>query len=55
MRIAYGGHPGAFGELACLGYFPDHEPVGYADFLAACEALVSVFESDTHGAHRHVS
>ncbi len=41
MRIAYGGHPGAFGELACLGYFPDHEPVGYADFLAACEALVA--------------
>ena len=41
MRIAYGGHPGAFGELACLGYFPDDEPVGYVDFRSACAALVS--------------
>ena len=41
MRIAYGGHPGAFGELACLGRFPDDEPVGFADFRAACAALVS--------------
>jgi len=40
MRIAYGGHPGAFGELACLGRFPDAEPVGYSDFRAACAALV---------------
>ena len=41
MRIAYGGHPGAFGELACLARFPEGEPVGYADFPAACAALVS--------------
>lgn len=41
MRIAYGGHPGAFGELACLGYFPGEEPVGYQDFRSACDALLS--------------
>ena len=29
MRIAYGGHPGAFGELACLGRFPDEKPIGF--------------------------
>ena len=40
MRIAYGGHPGAFGELACLGRFPNDEPVGFNDFRLACDALV---------------
>ena len=40
MRIAYAGHPGAFGELACLARFPDAEPVGHADFAKACAALV---------------
>ena len=41
MRIAYGGPPGAFGELACLGYFPDDEAVGFPDFRSACAALVA--------------
>ena len=41
MRIAYGGHPGAFGELACLGYFPGEEAVGYDDFRLACDALIN--------------
>lgn len=41
MRIAYAGHPGAFGELACLGRFPAGEPVGHADFRAACDALIA--------------
>lgn len=41
MRIAYGGHPGAFGELACLARFPDAQAVGHADFRAACAALVA--------------
>ena len=40
MRIAYGGHPGAFGELACIGYFPGEEAVGFDDFRQACAALV---------------
>ena len=40
MRIAYGGHPGAFGELACLARFPDAEPVGHADFARACASLI---------------
>ena len=41
MRIAYGGHPGAFGELACLGHFPDDQAIGHADFRSACDALVA--------------
>ena len=41
MRIAYGGHPGAFGELACLGRFPDEKPIGFDTFRMACDALVS--------------
>lgn len=41
MRIAYAGHPGAFGELACLGRFPGEEPVGFADFRSACAAVVA--------------
>jgi len=41
MRIAYGGHPGAFGELACLARFPDATPVGHDDFARACAALIS--------------
>jgi len=41
MRIAYGGHPGAFGELACLGRFPDDEPIGFDTFRMACDALLS--------------
>ncbi len=41
MRIAYGGHPGAFGELACLARFPGADPIGHTDFPSACAALVS--------------
>lgn len=39
MRVAYAGHPGAFGELACLARFPDGVAIGHVDFGAACEAL----------------
>ena len=41
MRIAYAGHPGAFGEIACLARFPGAEPIGHPDFARACAALIS--------------
>lgn len=41
MRIAYAGHAGAFGELACLARFPEAAAIGHEDFRAACEALVA--------------
>lgn len=40
MRIAYGGHPGAFGELACLARFPGADAIGHPDFEMACAALL---------------
>ena len=40
MRIAYGGHPGAFGELACLARFPGADAIGHPDFETACAALL---------------
>jgi len=39
--IAFQGEPGAFSHEACRAFFPDHEPVAFADFEAALEAVKS--------------
>ena len=38
-KIAFQGAPGAFSHEACRDYFPTHEPVAFADFEAALEAV----------------
>jgi prephenate dehydratase len=38
-KIAFQGEPGSFSNEACKVYFPDHEPVAFADFEAALEAV----------------
>jgi prephenate dehydratase len=40
-KIAFQGAPGSFSNEACRDYFPDHEPVAFADFEAALEAVSS--------------
>jgi prephenate dehydratase len=38
-KIAFQGEPGSFSNEACRVYYPDHEPVAFADFEAALEAV----------------
>jgi prephenate dehydratase len=40
-KIAFQGAPGSFSNEACRDYFPDYEPVAFADFEAALEAVSS--------------
>jgi prephenate dehydratase len=40
-KIAFQGEPGSFSNEACQVFFPDHEPVPFADFEAALEAVKS--------------
>jgi prephenate dehydratase len=38
-KIAFQGEPGSFSNEACALYYPEHEPVAFADFEAALEAV----------------
>jgi len=38
-KIAFQGEPGSFSNEACAMYYPEHEPVAFADFEAALEAV----------------
>jgi len=38
-KIAFQGEPGSFSNEACAVYYPEHEPVAFADFEAALEAV----------------
>lgn len=40
-RIAYAGVPGAFAELACRAFRPEHGPVGYHGFAEALAAVLA--------------
>jgi prephenate dehydratase len=40
-KIAFQGEPGSFSNEACAMYYPEHEPVAFADFEAALDAVKS--------------